>query len=96
MDDFFIGTRKECEDYIAKIDTMLGYPNAETKTLTYAKPLPHLSKRGMFFIPIKSVYAHSLKRYADISEIDAVSTEKELARVTVADLEREGAFLSQK
>lgn len=92
--DYFIGTRAECESYIAKMDAMMGYPNPATKTTTYAKPVKHEGRADTFMVPIKSVWSPKLNRQAFIADIDAASTEAERTtrRRTTEDLEGEKAF----
>ena len=90
--EYFVGTEQECIDYIAKLDVMMGYPNPATKTVTYAKPIPHNGKPGTFMVRIKSVWAPGMNRQAMISDIDSVSSAKELTRTTDETLKLEGAF----
>ena len=92
--DYFVGTLAECRAYIAKMDTMMGYPNPATKTTTYAKPIKHQGKPDAFMVPIKEVWAPKLKRQAFISDIDAASTvaERTTKRETTEQLKAQGAF----
>ena len=92
MADYFVGTEQECIDYIAKLDAMMGYPNPATKTVTYAKPIPHDGKAGTFMVPIKSVWGPALNRQAMISDIDSIGTVNEKLRTSREALETENAF----
>lgn len=90
--DYFVGTERECKDYIVKLDVMMGYPNPATKTDTYAKPIPHDGKAGTFLVPIKSVWAPTLNRQAMLTDINAVGTVKEKLRTSRTKLKLENAF----
>lgn len=91
--DYFVGTFAQCEAYIAKMDAMMGYPNARTGTLTYAKPIPHAKAPPLFMVPIKAVWGPKLGRRAQIRDIDANTTGAEMsARRSRATLKSEGAF----
>lgn len=92
--DYFVGTLKECQDYIAKMDAMMGYPNPATKTTTYAKPVKHEGRADTFMVPIKSVWAPKMNRQAFVSDIDAVSSvaERTTKRIARKNLEAEKAF----
>lgn len=94
--DYFIETERECQDYIKKMDLMMGYPNPRTGVVTYAKPIKHDAKTGIFLVPIKAVWAPKLKRKAKITDIDKSSTAGEISkRKTRTALETEKAFSSR-
>jgi hypothetical protein len=46
--------------WIAEMDTLLGYPNVNTKTDTLAEPIIHSDGRAL--TPLKSVYVKHLNR----------------------------------
>lgn len=96
MTDYFVGILTECQSLIAKMDSMMGYPNPATKTNTYAKPIPHDAKPGTFMVPIKSVWGPALNRQTMISDIDAIGTTNEKLRTSRATLEAENAFPEEK
>ena len=60
--DYFTGTQTEVEVFIAKMDTLMGYPNPATKTTTYTQPQQHHMDRNLWFARVKSVYAPKLGR----------------------------------
>ena len=94
--DYFVGTLSQCNSYIAKMDTMMGYPNPKTGTLTYAKPRPHANAPPLFLVPIKRVWGPGLGKMVDIRDIDKASTGAEIsARRKHSVLEAEGAFDSE-
>ncbi len=92
MTDYFVGTLKECNDLIVKMDAFLGYPNPATKTLTYAKPRQHEKLSGRFFVIIKPVYSPNLERKALLPEMSKDMSVKEKVWVTGETLKAEGAF----
>lgn len=93
MTDYFVSTDQKCKDYIAKMDSLMGYPNTATKTDTYAKPIRHEGNSGKYLVIIKEVWAPELGRQAFISDIDNNSTGTEIsARKTHSVLKAEGAF----
>jgi len=90
--DYFTGTLRECQDYIKKMNTLMGYPHG--KTLTYANPLQHAKLTTVYMVPIKPVHAPRLGRAVFISDIDKASTitERTTKRKTRETLKLEGAF----
>jgi len=95
MINHFVHFEDACIGYIERIDAMLGYPNPETKTLTYAVPVQHQSKKSKFMVIIKPVHAPALNRHITIEDIDAITTSNEIKkRQTHESLLSEGAFAS--
>ena len=92
--DYFMGTESQCLDFIAKMDSLMGYPNAEVKTVTYAKPRAHNGNAGMFYIPLKSVNAPKLGGVFPLEDMDNAMSPDEIARKkTYEDLSNENAFV---
>ncbi len=95
--EYFIGTLAQCQAFISKMDTMLGYPNPATKTLTYSEPREHTGKSGTYIVPLKSVFAPNFNGYASLEQIDAEMSATELTRKTfISVLKTEGAFESKE
>ena len=95
--EYFIGTLTECQALISKMDTMLGYPNAATKTLTYSEPREHGAKPGTYIVPLKSVFAPNFNKNASLQQIDAELSATELTRKTfISVLKTEGAFTKKE
>jgi hypothetical protein len=95
MTDYFVGTLRQCQAYISKMNSFMGYPNESTKTDTYAVPVQHKGrgKESDYLVIIKSVHAPSLDRKAELEDIDNRSTDSEIAkRKTRSALEKEDAF----
>lgn len=96
--DYFVGTLAECQDYIAKMDTDLGYPNPATKTDTYALPAPHEVEKGVdgkdvYMVVVKGVYSHVEDKQLEDSDINLKSSENEKLKFKKQDvLKGEGAF----
>jgi len=89
--EYFVGTEQQCINYIAKLDAMMGYPDGKGTT-TYANPIPHDAKPGVFMVPIKSVWAPALGHQAMISDIDNAGSVSEKVRTSRSKLKTEGAF----
>lgn len=95
--EYFIGTLSQCQAFISRMDTMLGYPNAATKTLTYSEPREHGAKLGTYIVPLKSVFAPSFNKNASLQQIDAELSATELTRKTfISTLKAEGAFTKEE
>ena len=92
MAEYFVGTKKECEGLVAKMDLLLGYPNPETKTLTYARVRQHAAKRGVYFVIMKSVHSPIMGRKSTLTEMRAPLTSKERTSTSFEALDLEGAF----
>lgn len=91
--EYFVGTLAECQAVVAKLDTLLGYPNAATKTLTYGKCRKHENRANTHYVIIKEVWAPKLDRVGRISDIDSVSSVDEKSkRISRTTLDAEGAF----
>ncbi len=92
-------TLGEAQAIIAKIDSLLGYPNEKTKTLTYANPLLHdldKSKQGAkrYLVIVKDGVGYpKLARNAVLADLNGRLTAKELGqKKTRQTLEQEKAF----
>jgi len=92
MIEYFVGTLKDCKDLVAKLDTLLGYPNIDTKTETYAVPMKHETFPGVFFIPMKDTYSPAKNRETPLAEMSSVMSGKELTWKTETLMRVEGAF----
>ena len=45
-------------EFISRMDVLLGYPNISTKTVTYTKALQHNVRRGLYYVIIKDSFSH--------------------------------------
>ena len=91
--EYFIGTLAECDAFVDKMNTMMGYPNLDTKTMRYSIPREHFSKSGTYIVTLKSVYAPKLKSNLSLETMYDQLTSKELSdKVTLSTLKSEGAF----
>ena len=91
--DYFVGTKTEVDNLIAKMDTLMGYPNPATKTTTYAKAKRNFTNNVEWFVLVKSVYAPKLGRNVSIADMESVMVGRELTvRATQKTLEIDGAF----
>lgn len=92
-DDYFMGTLVECTAYIAKMDILLGYPNPETKTSTYAKPVEHPKKPNTYYISLENSFGPKLKRRISYDELDDnMSPAQRGKKKTRAQLRSDGGF----
>ena len=94
--EYFIGTLLECNVYIAKLNVLLGYPSVPNKTTTYAIPREHLKEAGVYFMPLKRVYAPRLSSNITLEELDdKMSSVQKLNKKTFTLLKSEGGFDSE-
>ncbi len=91
--EYFVGTLVDCEAFVTKMNTMMGYPSKETKTMRYSIPREHDSKKGTYIVPLEAVYAPKLKSRSSLEMIDNEMTSTQLTNKTTLDtLKAEGAF----
>jgi len=91
--EYFIGTLAECDSFVDKMNTLMGYPNSEVKTERYSIPMKHDAKDDTYFVPIKSVYAPKLKSNASIELMEGEMTALQLSnKIKLSDLEEEKDF----
>lgn len=65
---YYVGTIDGCRSIVSRIDSALGYPSPETRTVTYAVPEPHGSLPGQYYIPLKGVWSPAERKgVTDIS-----------------------------
>lgn len=94
--DYFVGNLAQSNAYIAKMDTLMGYPNPATKTTTYAEAQNHENDASKYLVVIKSVHSPTLGRKILISEIDTGSSSADIIkRKNRSVLDAEGAFNSE-
>lgn len=83
------------QSIVARMNEMMGYPNAPTKTERYTIPKEHASIPGTYLVIIKPVWAPLLGRQATVVDIEGELSPAEKNDIkSAATLEAEGAFLA--
>lgn len=91
--EYFVGTLTACNNFITKMNTMMGYPNEETKTMRYSIPREHGTDKGVYIVPLKSVYAPKLNGYSSLEMMEGEMTPTQLSKkTTLSTLKTQGAF----
>lgn len=93
-DSIITDSLAEAEAIIAKIDSLLGLPDKENNTLTYAIPREHETRKGQYMIPIKSIASRKVRggRPAIQELLDVLSTADKRTIKSREVLKAEGAF----
>ena len=93
MIEYFVGTFGECTSLVARLNTLMGYPDQAAKTTKYAEPHEHAAKPGTWLVILKEVNAPKLGRRSRRTEIDNEMTPVERGQVMTRDaLIAEGAW----
>ena len=91
--EYFVGTLSACESFIRKMNTMMGYPNPETKTERYSIPREHATKKGTWFVPLKAVIPPKFTAQPTLHILEVhIKTTKLKKKTTLNTLKAEGAF----
>ena len=94
MAEYFVGTLGECTSMVARMNTLMGYPNPETKTMRYAIPREHAASPGTYLVIMKQVHAPKFERRINIAEMIDKLTPVEKGQIKTREaLETEGAFI---
>ena len=93
MAEYFVGTFGECTSLVARMNTLMGYPNPETKTYRYAIPKEHAASSGTYLVIMKQVHAPKFSRRINMAEMLDKLTPVEKGQIKTREaLEAEGAF----